>query len=458
MCVCMINSISKMKFKIAVFFVLIACCLYSQKPTIFADKKEITGNILKAYENVEVIWKEYRFFADYVELNQKTNMLVAKGRVTISSADTVVSGDRLKFNMKDMTGEMYDTSGVMYPSIRYETSKWYMKDRETQKFKKLDFTSCSQCVPRWKITCRNGKVIKDKYIEMKNVILKIKNIPVFYFPWLRYPIRKDGRSTGFLFPVVVPHSERHGFTLHSSFFWDIRSNVDLTLNFDYYKKSGIGLSEEFRYLFRRMGGTIKYYYFKHFFNYNLKDDFGNEIKDDDGNPIEVNSFLNEEKSDYILKMDHKQSVDFLNTEIRVNVDRQSNPSLLTLHKKDFYVQKIRSYHSSVNITSHLSKIRLNVSASQRDTFYTTQNTSSTVKYLPSITAGLNRQKVWKLPGHLIMSGVSIQMDKKLNMLSMNSRFVINAIAAVKTCLLTKRIKCWNSTSAIHLFTRLKVLE
>ncbi len=392
----MINSIlnimKQKKIFLAVFVLIfiLAVELNSQagktgkgkvEPKIQADNQEITEKKLIASGNVEIAWEDYRIYADYLEFNQETKDLLAKGRVTMTSSETVITGERLRFNLKERTGEMYDTYGQMPPTIRYTTDKLTQVDNDTLTFKKLSFTSCSQCVPRWKITCSKGKIKKEKYVEMKHTIFKIKKIPVLYIPYIRYPVDKDGRATGFLIPNFGNSSLR-GFFLLNSFFWDIKSNVDLTLNFDYYAKAGIGVAEEFRYLFKNMDGDIKFYFFKY-----KKD----------------NILKTESTSDYFLKMDHKQKINFLNTRIKVSIDRQSDANFLRLFSNDFDAVLSRISRSSISVDSSISNLRFSLSASQNDTYYTFANQSRSVRYFPSININLNQQKIWKFPGYLSIS-------------------------------------------------------
>jgi len=392
----MINSILNiMKQKknfltIAVFIFFLAVVLNSQasktgkgkvEPKIQADNQEITENKLIASGNVEIAWEEYRIYADYLEFNQETKDLLAKGRVTMTSSETVITGERLRFNLKERTGEMYDTYGQLPPTIRYTTDKLTQVDNDTLIFKKLNFTSCSQCVPRWKITCAKGKIKKEKYVAMTHTLFKIKKIPVLYIPYIRYPVDKDGRATGFLIPNFGNSSLR-GFFLLNSFFWAIKSNVDLTLNFDYYAKAGIGVAEEFRYLFKHMDGDIRFYFFKY-----KKD----------------NILETESTSDYFLKMNHKQKINFLNTRIKVSIDRQSDANFLRLFSNDFDAVLSRISRSSVSVDSSISNLRFSFSASQNDTYYTFANQSRSVRYFPSININLNQQKLWKLPGYLSIS-------------------------------------------------------
>lgn len=350
---------------------------YSTEIKIDADDQHIDDNKLVASGNVEISWEDYRIYADYVEFNQDTKEILARGRVTMSSKETVISGEQLTFNLKDRTGEMSDTYGQLPPTVRYTTDKLTQTDNDTLTFKKLDFTSCTQCVPRWKITCTKGKIKKDKYIEMKNSLFKIKKIPVFYIPYIRYPINKEGRATGILMPNFGTSSVR-GFFLLNAFFWAVKPNVDLTLGVDYYAKAGLGLSQELRYLFRFMDGEIKFYSFKY---------KGENILNTDAT------------SDYFLKMRHRQKFNFLNTRIAVDIDRQSDANFLRLFSNNFDSVLTRISRSSVSLSSSFANVKFSVGGMQNDTYYTFSDKSNSVKYLPRITLNWNQQKLWLAPGY-----------------------------------------------------------
>ena len=84
-------------------------------PQIRADNQIIREDFLRAYGHVEIIWQDYVIYADVVEFNQKSKELFAEGRVTMSSKDSVLSGEKLKFNLKTHSGELVDTYGLMSP-------------------------------------------------------------------------------------------------------------------------------------------------------------------------------------------------------------------------------------------------------------------------------------------------------------------------------------------------------
>lgn len=356
---------------------------------IYAVRQDIEENQLVAAGSVEISWEDYHIYADYMAFNPKTKIITARGRVTMTSKETVISGERLQFNLKDRTGVMYDSYGQMPPSVRYKTDKLTQVDNDTLKFDKLDFTSCAQCMPRWKLTCTGGKIKKEKYIELKNAVLKIKKIPVLYIPYIRYPLNKDGRATGFLFPKIG-HSDYRGFFFLNSFFWPMKKNIDLTLGFDYYENAGVGTSQELRYLFRKAQGNVKFYYFK----YKADAIYDPEDK------VPADKFSTFNTSDYILKIAHKQSIDFLNTKIIATVDKQSDANFLRLFSNDFYNMLRRTSRSSISINSSiLPNLKVTANASQNETYFTYNNKTNTIRYLPRLTANLNQQKIFFIPGY-----------------------------------------------------------
>lgn len=359
------------------------------EPIVYADHKKISEDSLRADGNVEVIWQDYIIYADVIEFNLKTRELFAEGRVTMSAKDMVLSGEKLKFNLKTQSGELVDTYGLITPFVRYETDRLIQTDRETLTFKRLDFTSCAQIFPRWRITSRRGKIKKEKYIEMHDVLFRIKNIPVFYLPYLRYPIRKDGRATGLLFPNIGNSSLR-GFFFQNALFLAVKPNIDMTFGLDYFANLGIGVSDELRYLFRNTSGSARFYYLKY-----RKD----------------NGVYNDSASDYYVEADHKQTLPFLNSRLLLNVNRQSRLDFLRLLNSGFDSTWNANFRSSLSITSSFSNINVKLTASHQETYYVDSGEKSTLEYLPSFSFNLNQQKLWKLPGYFSL-GSSFQRVRR----------------------------------------------
>jgi LPS-assembly protein len=80
-----------------------------------------------------------------------------------------------------------------------------------------------------------------------NVVLKLKRIPIFYFPYISFPLTHK-RKTGFLSPKPG-YSGSNVFTYKQPIYLNIAPNMDATITPMYLQKRGTLLSTEFRYLF-----------------------------------------------------------------------------------------------------------------------------------------------------------------------------------------------------------------
>jgi LPS-assembly protein len=352
-----------------------------EDPIVYADQKTIGEDALRAAGHVEVFWQDYVIYADAIDFNLKTRELFAEGRVTMTAKDLVLSGEKLIFNLKTQRGELRDAYGLASPVVRFQTDRLEQTDRETLAFQRLDFSSCAQIVPRWSIRSRKGRIKKEKYIAMHDVLLRIKKIPVFYLPYMRYPLQKDGRATGLLFPGLGNSSLR-GFFVQNALFWAIRPNIDMTIGIDYFSKLGVGVSDELRYLFRAASGSARFYYFKY-----RKD----------------NGVYDESAGDYYVEADHLQSLPFLNSRLVLNINSQSRPGFLRLLDNSFDRALMTNFQTAASLTSSFANMNLALSASRRETYYISRESSQVVETLPALSFNLNQQKLGRLPGYFSLA-------------------------------------------------------
>ena len=82
--------------------------------------------------------------------------------------------------------------------------------------------------------------------KAKNATLRFKNIPIFYFPVLYFPIDEQRRS-GFLYPSIG-YSSRGGTMLEIPYYFNLAPNYDSTATFRPLTRRGVQIDTEFRYL------------------------------------------------------------------------------------------------------------------------------------------------------------------------------------------------------------------
>lgn len=88
--------------------------------------------------------------------------------------------------------------------------------------------------------------VKDEYAELWHARFKVLGVPIFYSPYLQFPIG-DRRRSGLLIPNAG-HSSRDGYFYSQPFYWNIAPNMDATFTPTYYTSRGWQLVPEFRYL------------------------------------------------------------------------------------------------------------------------------------------------------------------------------------------------------------------
>ncbi|HVO11957.1 MAG TPA: LPS assembly protein LptD [Vicinamibacteria bacterium] len=171
--------------------------------------------------------------------------MVADGNVVFIRGDERLSGDHLEM---DDTGKGFLTNAVGFvePGVFVEGRRVTRKDDRTYLVEGGRFTACEQPNPRWKISSTSATIEVDDKIIARNAVFWVKGVPSFYTPWIAYPIEKNGRSTGFLFPHFS-HSTWRGFGMGTGFFWAMGRSADQTFYFDAYTKSGFGFGHELRY-------------------------------------------------------------------------------------------------------------------------------------------------------------------------------------------------------------------
>jgi LPS-assembly protein len=239
--------------------------------------EQVTANQWRLIGNVElaVPGATFKFFADEVDYYLDTSRLVARGNVVFSDAEGRLAAEEVDFNAATGTGTFKNASGSMRISSGVNLSDFAGQDPDVyfygETIEKLGprryrltrgaFTTCVQPTPRWEMTSKTVTINLDDYAYARNMVLKVKGMPVFYLPAIYYPIQDDNRATGFLLPTYGTSTLR-GQAVTNGFFWAIGRSQDATLVHDWYTRSGYGVGGEYRYVASDQSqGTVRLYGF-----------------------------------------------------------------------------------------------------------------------------------------------------------------------------------------------------
>ena len=217
-----------------------------------------------------------KFFADDLQFNLRTGELEAIGNVVFSTPKERISADKVVFNTKTKLGTFHTAMGIASLGERGEQNRSMFGTLEPDvyfygdtiekigpdKYRITDggFTTCVQPTPRWEIVSGNATVNLNDYVILRNAVIHVKDVPVFYLPMLYYPIQDDDRATGFLLPQYGS-SLAMGNSISNAFFWAINRSHDATFFHDWMFSRGNGLGAEYRYVLGPQAqGNLRYYW------------------------------------------------------------------------------------------------------------------------------------------------------------------------------------------------------
>lgn len=239
--------------------------------------EQISANHLRLTGQVEIeSGAGLKFFADVIDIFTDPNLrLVASGNVVFTNPEGRLAAERVEFNVVDGTGTFYQASGSLSLGLTADRAQFGNQDPDVyfygETIEKLSersyrltrggFTTCVQPTPRWEITSGSVMINMDDYAIARNMLLRVKGVPLMYLPLIYYPIQEDDRATGFLLPTYGSSSLR-GQTLSNAFFWAIGRSQDATLYHDWFTQAGQGAGAEYRYAAGQGSyGNFKFYRF-----------------------------------------------------------------------------------------------------------------------------------------------------------------------------------------------------
>ncbi|MBF0784313.1 LPS assembly protein LptD [Muribacter muris] len=150
----------------------------------------------------------------------------------------------------DLTGNHATLGNADYQLVGRQgrgTAESVSANEQTRILKNASFTACLPNDNAWSIDASEMiQHVKEEYAELWHARFRVMGVPVFYSPYLQFPIG-DRRRSGLLIPNVG-RSSRDGYYYSQPIYWNIAPNMDATITPTYYTRRGWQISPEFRYL------------------------------------------------------------------------------------------------------------------------------------------------------------------------------------------------------------------
>lgn len=238
---------------------------------ILADKVDFIENVSTHLEgDAEVTQDEKQARADIIDYYQDSNTADLQGDVHYWDNDAYLNSPVAHIDFNADTAEFAQADYRLIANRgRGHANELFLEIGKTTRGKRIDYTTCDpeqEGDPWWNLTNNFWKIsASDLTLDhetdrgsARNVVLRVKDVPVFYTPYLSFPL-SDKRKSGFLVPTLGS-SNNGGFDMQIPYYWNIAPEMDATLTPRYISDRGIMARGEYRYLFQRGEGQINLEY------------------------------------------------------------------------------------------------------------------------------------------------------------------------------------------------------
>jgi len=197
--------------------------------------------------------------ADDVQYDRASDSITARGHVNYQFAGVRMDSDSASLDLGEFRGDIAASKyWIPQRHLRGKADAIVIEGKDRLRLEGASITSCNDGHSDWLL--RTSELTLDQAKnqgEAWNARLEFMHVPIFYFPYLSFPI--SGRKTGFLLPDIGT-STASGTTIGLPFYWNIAPDRDATITPYYYSKRGNQLDTEFRYLNRASSGQINLSY------------------------------------------------------------------------------------------------------------------------------------------------------------------------------------------------------
>ena len=231
--------------------------------------ESILDRKLRATGNASILKGNQSITADFIEYDQISEELYAKGQIKITTPDLQLKGSELEMSLAENTGSIANASFVaninenstskFNKKLRGTATKIFLEGEDKKKLENAKVTTCEAGQNEWFISSDETVIDQSSgNIKAKDAVLSLRGIPIMYSPYVDFSTTSQRRS-GWLLPTAGT-TTTSGFETSVPYYFNLSPTYDATLTSRYMEKRGLQFDGEFRYLKENFAGTSQIQY------------------------------------------------------------------------------------------------------------------------------------------------------------------------------------------------------
>ena len=224
--------------------------LSSDQPPLYsnADTSEYAQGVTEFKGHVEFNQGQRQITGDAARFDSNNGEVDISGHVKMRRPNMIIQSQTAHFNSNSSEAQL-EKAQLAIPDNELRASAQsidYHSD-DTVTMNKGSFTFCPPSDNAWAIHSNKIDIDPSSGVgEAQHAILKIGQVPVFYLPWMSFPI-DDQRRSGFLFPTLESSSSM-GLDITTPYYLNLAPNYDALITPRFTELAGSSLTTKFRHL------------------------------------------------------------------------------------------------------------------------------------------------------------------------------------------------------------------
>ena len=226
---------------------------------ISADEARSSGSppVYEFSGDVRVREGDQRLQGESLRYDTGVGDVQGEGGVELRQPGALISAERARYWLTSERGQFEGVSDYRIAAGHLQGSaERIIREGPTRsRYQGVTLSTCMPERPFWTLSASSAEINREtRQGRARNAVLSIGRLPVFYTPYLQFPVG-DERLTGLLAPTIG-HSDSNGTTVSLPWYWNIAPDQDATITPTSYWKRGVLLDTEYRYLSDWVEGEI----------------------------------------------------------------------------------------------------------------------------------------------------------------------------------------------------------
>ena len=221
-----------------------------ESPYIYtdSDSSQFENGITTLQGNVIMQQGDQRLSSELVSIDTNTDMISVQDNVEYRRPGFLVTADNGKFGTDLNQANLQQVELVQFESeLRATAANVTINSDDSMVLDEGTFSFCPPGDNSWHIASSQIDILPEQGVgEARNAVLHLGPVPIFYLPWVSFPIDEQRRS-GFLYPQVSTTSN-NGLYIATPYYLNLAPNSDAVVTPHWREHSGSYVTTQGRFL------------------------------------------------------------------------------------------------------------------------------------------------------------------------------------------------------------------